>query len=263
VAARKRCDLDNILFTSAVHQFADALRHSMQEVARCGCAGRVSSRGFTVRQRSYLLIAMLLLSVAWVGGAQAQSAGEVPSVYPQVGAPGARFSFVVSGFSARERVGVWINLPDGRVIDRGIENLDRATRQGRVSWNWTAPEGSAPGTYQMVARGVSSGIEKQISFEIRAVAPSAEGSNIEPKAAVAGSLFTFYASGFLLNEDVYLWANAPDGTQLDVKLARRTLYNGRLDAAWSAPVAAQPGAWQIVVRGIDSGIERVLRFEIR
>lgn len=212
--------------------------------------------------RSLLLLA-LLLSSAWAGSAQAQSVGEVPSVYPSVGAPGARFSFVVAGFSSRERVAVWLNLPDGRISDRGIENLDRATRQGRVSWSWTAPAGSATGTYQMVARGVSSGVEKLVSFEIRTSPTPVAGGNIEPKSGGPGSLFTFFASGFLLDEDVRVWANAPDGTYVDVKLAQRTLYNGRLDASWSSPAAAQRGAWQIVVRGVDSGIEQVLRFEIR
>jgi hypothetical protein len=204
---------------------------------------------------------LLALGAGLAGPAQAQT-GEVPMVYPQTGAPGTRFGFIASGYSSRERVGVWLNTPDGRVIDTGIENLERATRQGRVSWNWTAPKDAPTGTYKFVAHGVSSGFEQTIAFEVQAVAPPAKGINIEPQQPRPGNLLTFYASGFLLDEDVRIWANAADGTIVTVDPSYRNLYNGRLDASWILPDAAQTGWWSIVITGVDSGIQQVIPFEV-
>lgn len=195
--------------------------------------------------------------------ANAQSATEQTSVYPTVGAPGARFSFIAAGFKSRETVAVWINTPDGKIITEGIENLDRATRQGRVSWNWTAPEGAMLGTWQMVAHGKGSNTEKIITFEIKDETPPPPDNNIQPQSGIPGTLFTFYASGFLLDEDIRVWANTPEGKPVDIVLAQRRLYNGRFDGSWSAPTSVQRGKWQLVVQGVDSEMQQVLNFEIK
>ncbi|GAB4110688.1 MAG: hypothetical protein Fur005_00290 [Roseiflexaceae bacterium] len=219
------------------------------------------------KQLRALLVALsMLLSLGFYGGsvgtAQAQS-GEAPMVYPNEGTPGTRFGFNVSGFKSRERVSVWINTPDGKAIDTGIENLDRATRQGRVSWNWTAPKDATEGTYQMVALGLSSGYQQVISFRVASAVIQAAGGNIEPQLVAPGGLVTFYATGFLLDEDVRIWANDPNGQQITVELSYKKLYNGRLDASWILPTAAQPGQWSLVIRGVDSGIQQVLPFRVR
>ena len=62
-------------------------------------------------------VALLLGSA---GSAIAQSAGEQSSVFPEVGTPGGRFTFLASGFKPKERVAVWINTPDGKVSTTGI-----------------------------------------------------------------------------------------------------------------------------------------------
>jgi hypothetical protein len=214
-------------------------------------------------QYRYLTAAILLaLSLTFVAGARAQSAGEANSVYPSVGAPGARFTFIVAGFKSRERVAVWYNTPTGKTSDKDIENLDKATREGRVSWAWSAPKDSPTGTYQMVARGISSGIEKVVTFQIQETKPQAAANNIEPKRAAPGTLLIFYASGYLLDEDVRIWANAPDGTIIPVTLDQKRIVNGRVDGSWQLPKNALFGRWQLVIHGVDSRSEQVLAFEV-
>ena len=204
-------------------------------------------------------VALLLGSA---GSAVAQSAGEQSSVFPEVGTPGGRFTFLASGFKSKERVAVWINTPDGKVSTTGIENLETATRDGRVTWSWTAPEQGSLGVWQMVAHGTSSNVEKILTFEVRENQPPPAANNIDPKVGRPGTLFTFFASGFLLDEDVRVWANAPDGQAVPIELNQKRLYLGRLDASWTAPVQAQQGHWQIVVQGVDSGILQVIDFEL-
>jgi hypothetical protein len=216
--------------------------------------------------RALMAALCMLLSLGLYGGAvstvQAQS-GEAPMVYPNEGAPGTRFGFNVSGFKARERVSVWINTPDGKVIATGIENLDRATRQGRVSWNWTAPKDASEGIYQMVALGLSSGYQQVISFRVKSAVIQSASGNVEPQLVAPGGLVTFYAAGFLLDEDVQIWANDPNGQQITVELSYKELYNGRVDASWILPAQAQSGQWSLVIRGVDSGIQQVLPFRVR
>jgi hypothetical protein len=213
------------------------------------------------RRLCALAIALVAIGAA-AGPAAAQSAGEQSSAFPAVGAPGARFTFIASGFKSRERVAVWINTPDGRVITTGLENLEQATREGRVTWSWAAPEDAALGVWQFVAHGTSSNVERVLSIEIRERQPPPSASNIDPRQGHPGTLFTFYASGFLLDEDVRVWANAPDGTAVPIELNQKRLYLGRLDASWTAPLNAQLGHWQIVIVGVDSDITHVLDLDI-
>jgi hypothetical protein len=212
-----------------------------------------------------VLAALLVISFGfgWAANTYAQSNGELPSLYPQSGAPGTRFTFIFAGFKSREKVAVWYNTPEGKASDKGIENLDKATQQGRVSWAWTAPKDGAIGTYQMVAQGLSSGIQQTLTFEVRTTKPQPPTGNIEPKVARPGTLLIFNANGFLINEDVNVWANTPDGKAFVVDLEQRHLNDGRVDSSWQLPTNAQTGHWQLVIHGYESGVEQVLDFEVR
>ncbi|MDZ4721302.1 MAG: hypothetical protein SH847_22810 [Roseiflexaceae bacterium] len=215
---------------------------------------------------AYRVLATLLVlsfSIGWTASAQAQSSGEQPSLYPHSGVPGTRFTFIFAGFKSREKVAVWYNTPDGKVSDKGIENLDKATSQGRVSWAWTAPKDGSIGTYQMVAQGLSSGIQQTIAYQIGTIKPQPPTGNIEPKVARPGALLIFNASGFLINEDVNMWVNTPDGKVFEIALEQRRLNDGRVDASYQLPTNAQIGHWQLVIHGYESGVEQVLNFDVR
>jgi hypothetical protein len=86
---------------------------------------------------------------------------------PKAGGPGTRFAFVAFGFRGGERVGVWLNTPHGQPLPAAAEQLGPATSGGRVDWYWTVPAYFQPGTWQMVARGLESGVERIIPVQIR------------------------------------------------------------------------------------------------
>jgi hypothetical protein len=216
-----------------------------------------------MRYQIVVLLAALVLCGTPTRPVLAQNAPEVANVNPAVGNPGTRYSFIASGFQSRERVGVWLNRPDGRIVTVGIEDPGRATREGRATWGWQAPRDALLGTYSMVAKGASSGIEYVIRFEIRSPTAIPTSSNIEPKQASPGRLVVFYANGFRLDEDVRVWANSPDGKVIAVELESKQLADGRLDASWTVPRTAVAGNWQLVVHGVDSGFEQVLSFVVR
>jgi hypothetical protein len=107
------------------------------------------------------------------------------TVSPQSGRAGGTFTFVATGFrgnldgdddSHGERVAYWVILPDGRVIDQELNEDDedeptpyiaRTDEDGRAQWEWTAPVDAPAGSYTLVARGLSSGLEHSIVFALR------------------------------------------------------------------------------------------------
>ncbi len=210
------------------------------------------------------ILAVLVIALASSGIADPVAAAEpAMGVYPAYGAPGTRFGFVADGFQRHERIAVWMNTPDGRVLTEGIENLFPASREGRVTWNWNAPADASFGTWQMVVHGLRSGMEYVIPFEIRAAEPAPIEINVQPRTGRPGTLFIFYATGFQVDEAVQFWANTPDGRAIEIEPVRVRLFLGRADWSWDAPLDAIPGTWQIVAHGLNSGVERVLTFEIQ
>lgn len=90
------------------------------------------------------------------------------NVTPAQGAPGTTFTFSASGFLYGERVGYWLNLPDGSIQSFGREL--RADKEGRVTWSYTAPADAPPGVYVMAARSSQSdGVDNDVSHAIRFV----------------------------------------------------------------------------------------------
>jgi hypothetical protein len=94
-----------------------------------------------------------------------EQAAQVPNVEPSSGPPGTTFRFFAHGFRHEERLGYWVNFPNGEIdSDR---NYKLEAERGRASWSWQAPGDAPPGYYSMVARGDKSHIERVIFFEVR------------------------------------------------------------------------------------------------
>jgi hypothetical protein len=208
------------------------------------------------------LAALAALAAYPVG---AQNAPADASVFPAAGPAGTRFSFIASGYRPRERVAVWMNTPDGRAVPVETESLGRATREGRANWAWESPEDARAGTYQMVARGVSSGVERVIAFQIGVVSAPGPGerANVYPGEGRPGGLFLFYATGYWEGESIALWVNRPDGGVTAVAPERLEQQGGRADFSWQAPEDAPRGRWEMVVVGRESGVQNVIPFVIR
>ncbi len=220
--------------------------------------------------RLWRMLATLILCVMGISllpmavGAQ-QTELPQTNVQPKTGSVGTRFFFFARGFTPAEQLAIWLNAPDGRVLTTRVDGLNGADRTGRADWSWDAPSGIRAGDWQMVVRGVESGVERVITFSI--TYPSsvdAEGYNVQPKSGTVGTPFFFYATGFTPGERVVVWLNTPSGQAIDAKVNGLNNANrdGRVDWSWRSPLAAATGRWQMVARGVSSGVERVLSFEI-
>jgi hypothetical protein len=99
----------------------------------------------------------------------AAQAGQPPqlTITPAAGAPGARFVLSGSGFGKEEKLSIWLNAPDGRVLPAEIEGIAETAPDGRVGWTWVAPKDAPLGAWQMVAHGRTSGIEAVASFTLQ------------------------------------------------------------------------------------------------
>ncbi len=89
------------------------------------------------------------------------------TVTPTVAAPGARLVFSGTGFGANEKISIWLNTPDGRVLPTEIEGVAEAAPDGRVAWTWVAPQDAQLGAWQLVAHGRTSGIEVVAGFTLQ------------------------------------------------------------------------------------------------
>jgi hypothetical protein len=187
-----------------------------------------------------------------------------------VGRPGDEFDFYAEGFEDEERVGYWINAPDGSIISSDGYWAD-ANDDGRADWDWRAPANAMSGFYSMVARGESSFVEVVIPFQIapheeRPGEAPEEGADygVEPGVGAPGDEFDFYAEGFANEERVGYWLNAPDGSIISSRgywIDANT--SGRADWEWRAPGNAMTGLYVMVARGESSGVEQTIPFEIR
>jgi hypothetical protein len=218
-----------------------------------------------MRQHIRHALALLILAVAlWPA---ALLAAEQGAVEPPSGAPGTRFVFLADGFQANERLSSWANTPDGRVLPFDADVPEQATSDGSVSWNWAAPADFAAGTWQFVVHGRSSGVERVFTLSINppAEAPPSTAYNIQPAVGRPGDVFRFYATGFSAGEAVDTQVVAPDGaaTTAGLRVNTGAQAGGRVDGSWTAPLDVQAyGAWRIALRGVDSGVERVIPFTI-
>ena len=89
------------------------------------------------------------------------------AVTPAAAAPGARFVFSGTGFGANEKISIWLNAPDGRVLPTEIEGVAESAPDGRVAWTWVAPKDAQLGAWQLVAHGRTSGIEAVVRFTLQ------------------------------------------------------------------------------------------------
>lgn len=89
-------------------------------------------------------------------------------VSPTVGFQGMRFVVTAVGFTANEKLSIWLNLPDGSTVPAEIEGVAKAAPDGRAGWTWVAPADAQLGVWQMVAHGLESNHEVAGSFTIQA-----------------------------------------------------------------------------------------------
>lgn len=246
-----------------------------------------------------VLVAALLALLLSGGMAQAQTMSS-GSVTPAVGLAGARLTFVATGFqgaaqdedktdSPGEQAAYWINTPDGSVIS--VETFTEANSDGhtsrpliatanadgRITFDWTAPKSLVPGAYSLVLQGLDSQHMAQISFMIAPVgSQTIVQTTVEPASAPAGETFRFVATGFG-EENVSYWINTPGAEVISTQargkqeneegastepLVDEANSDGEATIFWTAPAGLAPGAYSLVIHGLDSQHEVKLLFTI-
>jgi hypothetical protein len=231
-----------------------------------------------------LIIALMLAATGLVATPQLASAQDTSrgEVRPDVGEPGTIFRFFATGFQSvdpatggddeegREEVSIWVNAPDGAATTDGIGRVNQLTDQGRIDWQWVAPPDAQLGTWSAVAFGNDSGNEVVIRFEVRADAPPVPedperlDQGVAPQSGSGGTEFAFYATGFDETEELAVWVNTPSGEAFSAETdeLNQTTPSGRADWFWTAPEDAEEGTWSMVAHGKQSGVERVIVFDI-
>jgi hypothetical protein len=180
------------------------------------------------------------------------------NAYPAVGRPGTRFVFFAAGFAPDDPIGFFLTAPGGEETLVAVEQP--RIFNGRVDWAWTAPDNAAPGIWRFRVVGGNSRFEQTLAFTVER--PTAT-VGVNPGRGRAGTLFEFFADGLQGREGVIFWVNLPDGRAEKATVERAAVNDGRAYWSWIAPDDAPPGQWSMVVRGVNSGIERVVLFEIR
>lgn len=188
------------------------------------------------------------------------------TVTPTSGGPGTVFRFSAEGFARKEQVGTWVNAPGGRVIEgpRGL----RATEDGFLSWEWTAPDDVVAGSYEMIAEGFDTKVLLRINFTIdRDGTPSTLPASVSPERGPPGTVFTFVAGGYKPDERVGYWLNDPEGTIYRFDEEAKADAEGLITVSIAFPddPSLPRGLWTFVARSSQSDdvindVTHVIRF---
>jgi hypothetical protein len=182
--------------------------------------------------------------------------GPVRSVTPTSGAPGTTFTVVVGGFKASERVGSWLNQPDGSRLEATPYIV--ADDKGVATWAWQAPANAPSGVWQAVTHGRDGGLEVVLTFTVTGANPAPAGPNtptitVSPVTAHPGDTLTISVSGFQGREDLNYWLTKPDGLPIENRLVATANGEGSSSFTYNVPNNAIAGNWLMNVVGDSSG----------
>lgn len=254
-----------------------------------------------MRKTQVLRIIILILGGYLIGfvatpynaRAKQQIAAEpVQNVAPPAGLPGTEFSFYAMDFDGNEKVAYWFNAPDGQIYGNEEEYVVYAYRD-RADWTWQSPADAPMGYWTAVARGMTSGMERVITFYVGdpadlAALPAAGSVSdpsagtpssapvigqppgpppapygVEPEVGYRSEQFSFFATGFNSFEKVGYWFNDPSGKVYgDSGRLVVSSETGRVSWKWVSPDDARIGIWTAVVHGWDSQHEVTIQFRV-
>jgi hypothetical protein len=182
--------------------------------------------------------------------------GPVRTITPTSGAPGTTFTVVVGGFKPSERVGSWLNQPDGSRLEATPYIV--ADDKGVATWSWKAPVNAASGTWQAVTHGRDGGLEVVLPFTVSGTNPAPAGPDaptitLSPTTVHPGDNLTISVTGFGHNENIFYWATRPDGLPLENRPSAESDGNGNGSWVYKVPNNAVAGTWLMNVLGDSSG----------
>lgn len=232
------------------------------------------------RQTLILLLLLALLAPALVLTLPARAA--TGKVEPAVGPPGTTFTFFAEGFEPFERIGVWVQRPDGTTFRLGSEVEDTrkvADEQGTLTWSWESSEFAQAGRWVMIAQGQDSTDPETERRPVATILFTITGDQeaettswfVDPPSGTPGTTFTFVgrSTGFIPGDDfedpgeqVGSWFIRPDGQTVDVFEGLSVDPDGQIYRVWQAPADAMGGEWVFRVVGISSGFQMDMYFTI-
>jgi hypothetical protein len=190
-------------------------------------------------------------------------------VAPRAGPRGQTFVFAGTGFQPSEKVGVWLNSPDGSLIDAKFQL--KADARGMISGtSFTTDEDLPLGVWSFVGQGVDSG-KVAIGYFLllegalgRLPAPPEPGpgvppnvdARVDPSAGKAGTIFFFDASGFKPGEEVEPTIFASNGTPTPAGYTVQADSRGSIGYAGLYYVTERNfplGLWRFEAKGKESG----------
>jgi hypothetical protein len=190
-------------------------------------------------------------------------------VSPRAGQPGTTFLFAANGFAAGERVGVWLNAPDGSLI--GAQFQAKADSSGTIGTiSFTTDEDLPHGTWSFVAEGVESRKQAVGYFLLISGAlgrnepapqqgppvPANVDARVDPAGGPAGTIFFFDAYGFEPGEEVAPTVIASDGTPIPAGYTVKADENGSIGYAglYYVTEPGMPlGLWRLEAKGAKTG----------
>lgn len=194
---------------------------------------------------------------------------EQQGVQPAIASPGVRVEFFARGYNSGEDLDIWIEGPNGYTVD--IQGRT-ATQQGLATWHWDVAADAPVGQWRSVVLGYDSRVRVSLPFEILrdTPVPPDETSGVTPFSGPPGTTFTFFGY-YERGEGVSYWLTDPDQEVVratDNNLAEAFAdRNGRVEVAWTAPLDAKRGIWQLTMRTsnpgeLDNDITYTIRFAV-
>lgn len=182
-------------------------------------------------------------------------AGPVRSITPTSGAPGTTFTVVVGGFKPSERVGSWLNQPDG--ARREATPYIVADGSGVATWSWRSPTDAPSGEWQAVTHGRDAGLEVVLAFTVTGANPApaamdAPTITVNPVSAHPGDTLTISVGGFQAREDLNYWPTRPDRLTVDNRTVITADREGGATFTYQIPNNAISGTWDMNVVGDSS-----------
>ncbi|EFO81995.1 hypothetical protein OSCT_0144 [Oscillochloris trichoides DG-6] len=173
------------------------------------------------------------------------------------------FDFAGEGYAAKEKISVWLRMPDGSVSDDGLETEFLSDADGTFGYYVCFGRLSAEGTYAFTAFGNTSNRTGIVEFELERgdyiEAPNDATLVVIPDQAEQLDVVTIIGTGFLPGEEISLWITLPNGVVLD-------MFSGiTVDGSFQEEITLPPlpvGTHYISAYGHTSGIRAVATLEL-
>jgi hypothetical protein len=212
-------------------------------------------------KRTMRFLALTLAAIAIFASIIAPSpvAAAGISAEPNSGGLDTTYTFNANGFQVNEIVDTWVGIPNLSAVKTGTFKANSA---GAVAWSFKPTTSNGGGEYIAVARGRVSG-EVSVKFNVGAPPqePDPKPTTAPPVviAPISDRTAQFNARGFQGGELVNTWYQSPDGTITGYKNFYADAW-GNLTFPFVMNQGQRFGGWQVVGRGIKSGVQQWITF---